>query len=83
MSTSVVSQKFVAFQSPTKGSRQGAVRREWLALFKDCNAVLAYWWGSLRARLCGPLALLPSLAMGVVIAAQVRLAKMPRNHAEM
>ena len=79
----MVSQKFVAFQSPTNGPRQGAVRREWQALFKDCNAVLAHLWGSLRARLCGPLALLPSLAMGVAIAAQVRLAKMPHNHAEM
>ena len=29
--------------------RQGAVRREWQALFKDCNAVLAHLGRSLRA----------------------------------
>jgi len=33
--------KFGYAQSPATWPRQGALRREWQALFKKCNAVLA------------------------------------------
>jgi hypothetical protein len=36
-------------QSVPNRPRQGAVRREWHALYKDCNAALAHLGRSLRA----------------------------------
>jgi hypothetical protein len=39
--TSGLLDKFGDSQSPATWPRQGALRREWQALFKKCNAVLA------------------------------------------
>ncbi len=40
---------YLRVQSVPNRPRQGAVRREWRALYKDCNAELAYLGHSLRA----------------------------------
>ena len=48
---SVLLRHYWLFQSPSNRPRQGAVRREWPALCKDCNAELVDWTGSRRAGL--------------------------------
>ena len=47
--TSTPSMRYLRMQSVPNWPRQGAVRREWHALYKDCNAALANLGHSLRA----------------------------------
>ncbi len=75
--TSVLSRKDVAYQSPANESKQGAARREWLALSKDCNAVLAHLRDSLRARLDGGSPVLRSLELATASPALVCLDEQP------
>ncbi len=79
---SVLSDKYLVIQSLAKAPRQGAQRSQWQALGKVRNAALALLRGSLRARLCGHVALLRLLEMGVAIPAQACLATRPHSHAE-
>ena len=46
---SVLSHVYCGVQSYPGVPRQGAVRREWLVLYKGCNAVLEHQGSSLRA----------------------------------
>ncbi|WP_231363565.1 hypothetical protein, partial [Thioalkalivibrio sulfidiphilus] len=62
--SSVLSDQYLVIQSLAKAPRQGAHRSQWQALGKVRNAALALLRGSLRARLCGRVALLRLLEMG-------------------
>jgi hypothetical protein len=82
MRASVVSREYLAIQSPAKTPRQGPHRRQWQALGKVCNAALAFLRGSLRARLCGRVAVLRLLEKGNALPAQAWLATRPHSRAE-